>query len=747
MIAFAQKSRVVRYVRQATATMPPPLLAGLPLLLGLLLAGLATLVRFNVPPTLVDFARPNMDQAGVHTAGFYNWEETPAGAYRWTSGSAMVQLPYAYHTASSFRASLRLRAENPNGAQPLTLLANERPLATVVPDTQFRVYHMVLPAPPNDTTLRLAIRTNTFTPEVNPRPLGVIVTGLAITPTATQNWWAVLVLALAPLFCTLLLRWRGASMAAALGVAALLGGALLGCYALYRAAPLPFPLLALLALAGCAVATVLASTVAARLSLALLALLMTFSGVFWPYWLSDDAFISYRYAQNLVAGHGLVYNVGERVEGYTNFLWTMLAAAVLALGIDMVWWSYVSGIVLALALLFGTYRLALRLVGPPWALVAALVVATSQSVLIHTARGAGLETGLFALLVLLGSAVYLSQNAEPQSSGDAEGEKDNHAQDAVDSNPPALPALPFVKLTNREAEGSVSKGQSPGPGLRSSVSGQPTSNLQSPISNLRLLVGLIFALATLTRPEGALLMGLTTIFDLRFLILDFLKRPTPAAFWRILVTRHSLLVTLLLPYLLIVIPFFLWRYSYYGDWLPNTFYAKTGGGWRQALRGLEYAGGFALALGGPLLLLSFVGLWRRGWAALWGWRGYMLLLVCSYTAYVIVVGGDHFYGERFFVALVPLFAILMADGLAHLLWRREPRTENREPRTENREPRTENQEPRTENQSSIVNRQSSIVNLQSPTLAGPQCSLGWGWWCIVVMHSLAPIRLASTSVG
>lgn len=43
--------------------------------------------------------------------------------------------------------------------------------------------------------------------------------------------------------------------------------------------------------------------------------------------LFDDAYISMRYAQNLLDGHGLVWNVGERVEGYTNFLWTLILAA------------------------------------------------------------------------------------------------------------------------------------------------------------------------------------------------------------------------------------------------------------------------------------------------------------------------------------------------------------------------------------------------------------------------------------
>ena len=38
-------------------------------------------------------------------------------------------------------------------------------------------------------------------------------------------------------------------------------------------------------------------------------------------WVCDDAFISFRYAANLAHGRGLVWNPGERVEGYTNFLW------------------------------------------------------------------------------------------------------------------------------------------------------------------------------------------------------------------------------------------------------------------------------------------------------------------------------------------------------------------------------------------------------------------------------------------
>ena len=42
----------------------------------------------------------------------------------------------------------------------------------------------------------------------------------------------------------------------------------------------------------------------------------------------DDAFISFRYAANLARGDGLVFNPGmPPVEGYTNFLWTVLFCA------------------------------------------------------------------------------------------------------------------------------------------------------------------------------------------------------------------------------------------------------------------------------------------------------------------------------------------------------------------------------------------------------------------------------------
>src|SRR5712691_3102100 len=53
-------------------------------------------------------------------------------------------------------------------------------------------------------------------------------------------------------------------------------------------------------------------------------------------WMPDDAFISFRYAENLSAGNGLVFNPGERVEGYTSFLWVALLAIGNRIGFDTV---------------------------------------------------------------------------------------------------------------------------------------------------------------------------------------------------------------------------------------------------------------------------------------------------------------------------------------------------------------------------------------------------------------------------
>ena len=45
----------------------------------------------------------------------------------------------------------------------------------------------------------------------------------------------------------------------------------------------------------------------------------------------DDAFITFRYARNLLAGQGFVYNAGQRVLGTTTPLYTLLLAGLAGL--------------------------------------------------------------------------------------------------------------------------------------------------------------------------------------------------------------------------------------------------------------------------------------------------------------------------------------------------------------------------------------------------------------------------------
>ena len=49
------------------------------------------------------------------------------------------------------------------------------------------------------------------------------------------------------------------------------------------------------------------------------------------YWL-DDAFITFRYSRFLALGRGSYFNIGEHVEGYTNFLLMLLLVPVFWLG-------------------------------------------------------------------------------------------------------------------------------------------------------------------------------------------------------------------------------------------------------------------------------------------------------------------------------------------------------------------------------------------------------------------------------
>ena len=158
------------------------------------------------------------------------------------------------------------------------------------------------------------------------------------------------------------------------------------------------------------------------------------------------------------------------------------------------------------------------------------------------------------------------------------------------------------------------------------------------------------ALATLTRPEGVLAAGVAGLASLA-------RRDGRYRGWLAIELFAGFLIALTLA-----------RLVYFGAPLPNTFYAKTGGGLLQALRGAVYSGFFAFHYLLPLAPLLIVGLLggRTGsrrettpLAALAAWS-------LGWTLYVVAVGGDYMAMYRFFVPVVPALALLAGVAAARV---------------------------------------------------------------------------------
>ena len=127
---------------------------------------------------------------------------------------------------------------------------------------------------------------------------------------------------------------------------------------------------------------------------------------------------------------------------------------------------------------------------------------------------------------------------------------------------------------------------------------------------------------------------------------------------------------LVVPFVALVGAHYLLRHAYYGDWLPNTYYAKHVRPWYEA--GFRYLWAAALETGLYLLLPLAVAAMLRVWRSRQD-LAYALPLLCvfAHMAYVMRIGGDHFeYRPLDFYW--PLLAVPAAHGilgLADSLWR------------------------------------------------------------------------------
>jgi len=146
-----------------------------------------------------------------------------------------------------------------------------------------------------------------------------------------------------------------------------------------------------------------------ELALALLAVhgLLYWHALAWD--AVDDAYISFRYARNLVEGHGLVFNIGERVEGYTNFLWTVLLAPFIGIGIPPAPVSALLGLAFGGVTLWLVRREGER-IGEPWiGAIAMVFLALDGSFALWSV--AGMETLMFTCLTFIGATAYLHERS------------------------------------------------------------------------------------------------------------------------------------------------------------------------------------------------------------------------------------------------------------------------------------------------------------------------------------------------
>src|SRR5512143_2971066 len=122
----------------------------------------------------------------------------------------------------------------------------------------------------------------------------------------------------------------------------------------------------------------------------------------------DDAYISFRYAQNAILGHGLVFNPGERVEGFTNFLWTALMIPLEGAGIDVGRASMILGAFFALTVMWLTLQFAKIVDARPGAAGLAVILLAVDGTFALWAVS-GLETAMFAFLVFAGALLYVRE--------------------------------------------------------------------------------------------------------------------------------------------------------------------------------------------------------------------------------------------------------------------------------------------------------------------------------------------------
>ncbi len=345
--------------------------------------------------------------------------------YRWTGQNASITFPYAANLGRHATIAIRMAASGYAGAYPMpvTISANGSELAAVKVTPVLEVFTAKLDTQrlPNQyldpAHIQVDLASGTFVSPDDGRTLGVQVDWIEVRPERSRLEILVEAFAWAISVATVVLvalRRLGTGWSVLFGSGLMLTLAGLHCTYIARQLPLSMEI----GMTG--LAWLAAACLAPRLRpawglvLAACGTWVVLAGRVLGEWQLDDAYISYRYAWNLVHGNGLVYNPGEVVEGYTNFLWTMLAAASIWLGLNPATVSLAANVALSLALLSLVWLVGSRLAGVRylWPSVTCLVLSGSSAFITYGARGSGMESVLFAVFAMLAAVlIYHSPRA------------------------------------------------------------------------------------------------------------------------------------------------------------------------------------------------------------------------------------------------------------------------------------------------------------------------------------------------
>ncbi len=124
---------------------------------------------------------------------------------------------------------------------------------------------------------------------------------------------------------------------------------------------------------------------------------------------TEDAYITYRFAANVARGEGPTFNAGENAyEGFSSMLWVLMLAVAFQLVPDMVTVSLVLGVALQTVALVLLCFAAWRLGAGAW--LAVLFFATNSYLVRNSSTG--METALAMLLTTCIACAWISEGSE-----------------------------------------------------------------------------------------------------------------------------------------------------------------------------------------------------------------------------------------------------------------------------------------------------------------------------------------------